>query len=311
MNISNASLPYPVLGNADDYIGNQPEAWLKIDPKSNDQNHRIIYTLSFDSENDTLISLVELGEAALVIELDCPATFQREVRPYSGKTVATWLKSGGAAIELDLDKRNYAGTLSLTANITALKSFTLKNTGRFHQDYGKAEFPISPGDVLAVFPGAEKIDLTLDWEHMYKNTGAAVKIVEDTTKDAVVHTSLSDEYIEIHLPTKLYKEFKNIFEQHSLTAPAMLMYLAQPAVMKALVAIKENPQIRKTWADAIRYRIDSEEDFKDYRPDEGIWDNDHLPDWTDKIDIIISLLFKEASENMIKSCREIVCLDKN
>ena len=311
MNISNASLPYPVLGNADDYIGKQPESWLKIDPTSNDMTHKIVYTISFDSENKELINLVESRSVALVIELDCQATFQREAYIYDGKEAADWLKMGGAEINLELDKRNYAGTVYLNAYLTALKAFTLKNTGRFNEDYGNTEFKIQSGDVLAIFPGAEKIDLSLDWEHMYKNTGAAVKIVEDDSKDSIVHTNLHEEYIEIHLPSKLYKDFKATYEQHSLTGPAMLMYLAPPAIMKALVAIKENPEIRKNWAKAIKYRIDSEDAFKPYRPSDGIWDKDHMSDWDNKIDEIVSLLFKEASENMIKSCKEIVRLDKN
>lgn len=209
---------------------------------------------------------------------------------------------------MDLDKREYAGTVSLIAYITAIKPFILANTGRFHDDYGDAEFAVDRGDVLAVFPGADKIDLSIDWEHMYKNAGAAVKVVEDVSKYAEVHTNLDGQYIEICLPSGLYKEFKKKYEQHALTGPSMLMYLASRSVMKALFTIKEMPQIDKSWANAIKYRIDSEDQFKRFRPDDGIWDADHLSSWHNEIDTILSLILREAEKDLMNSFKEIVQL---
>lgn len=305
MKNSIASLPYPVLGHEDDYIGQQPEAWIQADPQSDDKKHIVCYSFSFDPANKDLISLVEKGDAVMAVEFDCNATFLRNCMRIEAAEAASYLKEGKATLDITLDKRLYAGTVSISMYITAIKSFTLKNTGRFHKDYGNAEFPITPGDVLVSFPSVEKIDLTLDWEHMYRNMGAPVKVVKDESNDAVKHNVLTDRYIEIHLPKAKYTAFKEEFEEHPLTGPVMLMNLAESAITKGLNALIRNPANSSMWAMAIKGRIDSDSSLKSYRPDDGDWDNADLSGWEDETDTICSLILRKADEGLTEACKKI------
>ena len=210
---------------------------------------------------------------------------------------------------IELEKDKYSGTISATGFITALENIDLKNKSQFHDDYEGMDFQVTKGDVLAVFPCAEAIHLELDWEHMYQNAGAPVKIVRDDSKGAVVNTVLSEEYIEIHLPANDHDKFKDKFEKNHLMGPIMLMNYARPAIMVALNKIIQEPGISNMWADAIKTRISSEPELTYYKPEEGDWGNADLSYWNEDIEKIASILLREGEKKMIQSCLELTRID--
>lgn len=309
MKISNASLPYPVLGRQDDYKCDQPEAWLSINPSSNDRKHIIEYTIKFDNSNTQLIELVRNEKAVLNIELDCVAGFIRECKIVPHTRAVELLKEGEGPLLIELEKDKYSGIISVTGYITALEDIVLKNNGQFHDDYERMDFKVSKGDVLAVFPCAEAIHLELDWEHMYHNAGAPVKIVRDDSKNAVVNTVLEESYIEIHLPANDHDKFKDKFEKNPRMGPIMLMNYARPAIMVALNKIIQEPGISNMWADAIKTRISSEPELAYYKPEDGEWENADLSYWNKDIEKIASILLREGEKKMIQSCLELTMID--
>lgn len=308
MNISNASLPYPVLGREDDYIGVQPEAWIKQSSKSNDKLHLLTYTVSFDKGNKDLIKLVKEGYAELIVELDCRDTFIRKCFRYDAASAAKILASGEGSFDIQINKKDFAGYVSVCGYITAVQYFTLKNTGRFHSDYEDVDgFEITPGDVLAVFPCAEKINLSFDWEHMYRNAGAPVTTVKDEdSKSSMIYTMLGQDNLEIHLPPKMYVAFKSKFEEEPLVASGILVTLAKPAIMSALNFIMENPSESRPWALAVKNRIDTEKEFISYRPENGDWEHADLSGWKSEIEKIASLFLRDAVKDYFKACSDII-----
>lgn len=300
---NNTSLPYPVYGLDGDYKGSLPKAYIKPDATSNDQVHKIIYTIT-DTDSKAaqfLFKLVKERKASLNVEIDCGDTFLREIREID---LAVKFYSE-LEIEVELYKLNYAGSVSISCFITAIDEFEL-SCDQFDDIYEGATFTVTPGDVLAVYPQAI-VNLELDWEHMLNNAGAPVKIVEDKSDKAVRHTLITGNYIEIYLPSKDYNEYKQNFENVALVKDVFLMCYMLPALITALYEIMNNPTIVESclWAQAIRQRIDSESIFEQYRPMDGIWSIENLQIWKDDVSKIASLIMSGGDKSMMQAMRQI------
>ena len=201
--------------------------------------------------------------------------------------------------DIELSKVHFAKEVSITPFITAVKDFKL--TGKsFNPAYGKnPTFSIQKGDVLAVFDKIQ-VNMSMNWNHMYENAGAPIKIVENDVPNAIIETRLSDEII-ILLPKKEYNNFKRNLEQNSAAAPIVLMSLARPAVMTALLDLRNNPEQDRSWAMALKQRISTDDAMKDFCPEDGNWNSSTIS-WSDEaIEKIASLIFKGAEAKMFKN----------
>ena len=298
-------LPYPVFGIEDDYKCQLPKCYWAISSESNDKNHIVKCTISFEPEKiKKLLECIKKGLAVLSFELDCLYTLTRYCEIISYEDLQKGINKGEITFEINLDKTQFAKEVSVTPFISAIANFKLEGD-EYNEAYGAdPTFTIEVGDVLAVFPTIN-IDVTLDWKHMFNNAGAPIRIEETDAKDAVIETILAANEIIVKLPTKEYKNFKNNLEYNSVVAPIILMSLARPAIMTALNALIKEPGNSSAWAMALKNRIDSDNVFGEFRPADGDWESADLSDWEGRVERIASFIFKGAVENMFRNLKEI------
>ena len=293
----NTMLPYPVFGIEGDYKCDLPSCYLAINPDSDDEKHMVTITIEFVYKGiKNILKRIEDGNAVFSFEIDCKHTLHK----HSQRVDITNqdFTNGILKWDITLEKVYYANEVTITPFITAINNFTLQGDSCVNEVYGNnPEFTIQKGDVLAVF-NKIPINVAMNWKHIYKNAGAPIKVVENEGKDAVIETYLSDE-ITIKLPKKEYKKFREM-ESNSTTAPIILMTLARPAIMTALLYLRNNPGENKAWAMALKHRISTDSTLKTFGPDDGNWDSASLG-WDDTdIEKIASLIFKGAEDVMFK-----------
>lgn len=303
MKITQASLPYPVLGIEGDYKVIDPSAIISIDEESDDKYHKIIYSFKDLIIPDQILNLISSEVAAFSLEIDCGATFIRKAIPFTKDSAISILKKN-EIIKISLDKRNYSGEVSITPYISAIKPLTLYQNKLFNEDYGNLSFQLEPGDVLAVLPIAF-INTSLDWKHQFANMGAPVVILENKDKNASIHTVLTKGEIQVMLPSKEFKIFKENLETNSNLSSLMIMSLGRPAIMTALESLKNDPRNNSAWAEALKFKISSDENLKIFNPDESNWNINELAGWDGRIEEIASLILKGEESKMFKVLKSI------
>lgn len=299
-------LPYPVLGIEGDYKCKLPEFHQSISLESSDNEHIISCTISVEKPQciTPLLQHIKERYATLSFEIDCSYTLNRYSVIIDAEQCVALQETGELTVDIKLNKIYFAKEISITPFITATQDFKLEGEN-FNEIYGEnPSFDIEKGDVLAVFPTAV-IDVSLNWKHLYNNTGAPMRIEENNESNAVIETILGSEIV-VKLPTREYKKFKDNLESDPEVAPIILMSLARPAVMSALGQLSQNPGNNSNWAMALKNRIDSDDAFTDFRPDNGDWEGANLDNWDGKIEKIASLIFKGAEEKMFNNLKKIV-----
>jgi hypothetical protein len=84
------------------------------------------------------------------------------------------------------------------------------------------------------------------------------------------------------------------------------MSLARPAVMTALEHLSRNPGANSNWAMALKNRIDNDNEFGEFRPENGDWEGADLTSWGGQIEKIASLIFKGTEEKMFNNLKNFV-----
>ena len=299
-------LPYPVLGVDGDYKCDLPEFHQKISPESNDNEHIISCTISISKPKSiaSLLQHITNGNAVLSFEIDCLHTLNRHSVIIDADQCSALQQNGELTVDIKLNKICFAKEVSITPFITATNSFNLEGDC-FNEMYGhNPSFYIEKGDVLAALPTAI-FNISLNWKHLYSNAGAPMRIEENTARNAVIETVLGSDIV-VKLPTKEYKNFKINLESDASAAPIILMSLARPAVMTALEHLSRNPGANSNWAMALKNRIDNDNEFGEFRPENGDWEGADLTSWVGQIEKIASLIFKGTEEKMFNNLKNFV-----
>ncbi|WP_036876840.1 hypothetical protein [Xylanibacter oryzae] len=190
MNLNNVSFPYPVLGSFDDIMPapNEPEVKIFQDKK----NYYFDIKLSY--ENKDIESLVNEDYADYVCEVSCDMTKYR--RCYKGEKLN---------ILIDIPRKSVAGKINFTCTITVKKSISNYVNKGFHPDYYGHKFNMEPGDLLCMFAQFYYIaDIKYD---KLKAVGTFMEIVE--TDVELPSTILDKSKIELRLPSKLYRQYRD------------------------------------------------------------------------------------------------------
>lgn len=255
MNLNDITFPYPVLGSFDDIlpIPNEPEVEVTKDKK----DYHFVVKLGY--HNEEIQKLVEDDFADYVCEISCDMTKFR--RCFVGKLLY---------FQIDIPRKSVAGKINFACTITVKKSIARYINSGFHPDYLGHSFEMEPGDLLGIL-GQFYYIADIEYDRL-KAVGTFMEINE--TDDSLPSTILDKNKIELRLPTKLYKQYKDnplvntkIDILHASIVLNSLIY--------ALCRIERHDN--KKWAETIKYRIDTEpelEEFRDCEPEE--WRVDRL-----------------------------------
>lgn len=242
MNISNLSLPYPVLGISDDIIP-LPDLPV-IQPVPNDPNEHII-TLTLNTHNPYIDQLIKDGKAQYVCEVECRKTFFREC-----------FVSCEPTFSVRFPRKSVAGNIVLTPTVVATKTITdYKNPGA-HEDYAGISFNIDPGDLLCVFNQLDYFaDIKFD---KLKAVGTFITILK--TEKNLSYIDLDKPKVHLYLPEQLHNIYRSRISNQSQFVSSLHASLALNALIFALTQIEKFSDTK--WAQTIKYRVCTEPEFE-------------------------------------------------
>lgn len=267
MNLSNINFPYPVLGSYDDILPEPSEPVVEITKDSKEYH----FNIELDYDNDDIKELVEQDYADYVCEISCDTTRFRKC--YSGKTLV---------FNIDIPRKSVAKSIVFSCTITVKKTIKDYVNKGFHPDYFGHVFTMEPGDILGIL-GFFSYNADIKYDKL-KAYGSFMEIVE--TDDELPSTILDKDKIEIRLPSKLYKQYK---DEPSINSKADILHssIVLNSLIYALCRI-ENYE-GKRWADTIMYRIATEKELEEFRDQDPV-------DW--RVDKLTQILLGKPYERM-------------
>ena len=255
MNLNNITFPYPVLGSYDDILPApfDPEVDITEDKKY----YHFVVKLGY--ENKEIEKLVEDDFADYVCEVSCDMTRYR--RCFIGKSLH---------FQIDIPRKSVAGKINFACTITLKKTLSAYTNKGFHPDYNGHTFEMDPGDLLGIL-GQFYYNADIKYDKL-KAVGTFMEINE--TDDFIPSTVLDKEKIELRLPTKLYRQYKD-----NPVVNSKIDILHASLVLNSLIyaLCKIDMHDRRKWAETIMYRINTEPElsaFAELDPDE--WKVDRL-----------------------------------
>ncbi len=243
MNISNLSLPYPVLGISDDIIP-LPESPV-IQPVPNDPTDHII-TLSLNTRNPYINNLIKEGKALYACEVECRKTFFRECFTSTENTFT-----------LRFPRKSVSGSIVLTPTVVATQTIENYENPGVHEDYEGVTFNIDPGDLLCVF---NQLDYFAEIQFdKLKAVSTFITILK--TDKPLSYIDLDKPKIHLYLPEKLHSMYRSRICNQSQFVSSLHASLALNTLVYALTQIERYTDTK--WAQTIKYRLTTEDAFNE------------------------------------------------
>ena len=247
MKIGNNSLPYPVLGNSDDIKPLLPEDNISV--ATSFDNDKYTFHITLKHENPDIEMLLKAGLAEYSCEVSCPRTYLRFCK-----------KSPTPEFEITLGRREVYGRIEFACYVIAREDITGYHNSGQHEDYGDASFNLESGDVLVAFyPASYNADLK--YEKLYA-AGSFMVVLDGGDKP---HTwfDANDDNIKVYLPHAMFEQFRALCKNRNFNElfHASIVF---NALFKVLSEYSEKKHGDFQWAEAIKYRIDQEEDLHQY-----------------------------------------------
>ena len=234
--------PHPVLDNINDDF---PGCSFNIDFIESEST-RDSLTLKMRAVLDcsSIKAEINKGQAKPIIRIRCPKTAYREIRPIppSGE------------FEIELEKKQLAGTLELEALIVTTKQINQYILPDFNQSYfANVSFKMRKGDILAVAPSL-KMKLHSPKK---RNMAGIVRIrkAENNIKEPKVHyAAVQDEeteqgdYIYITLPKEEFESYGALRKKKYLYQGSerfLQSAIVLPALTEAISLLREEERWEK------------------------------------------------------------------
>ncbi len=247
MRINNISLPYPVLGNSDDITPLLPDDSIKVEYSFD--NDTYTFHISLKLNNQDIIALIDNGKAVYTCEVTCPRTYLRFCE-----------KSSIPEFDIKLNRREVFARIEFACFVTAQDGIEgYRNNGQ-NEDYGDASFNMEPGDVLVAFPLAS-YNADLKYEKLY--AAGSFMVVLDGDKTPHTWFDANDDKIKVYLPHNMFEQFRALCNNRNFNElfHASIVF---NALFKVLSEYSEKKYGYFQWAEAIKYRIDTEEELHQY-----------------------------------------------
>lgn len=243
MNLNDITFPYPVLGSFDDILPRPDDPEVEV--TQDKMNYHFVVKLGY--HNEEIQKLVEGDFADYVCEISCDMTRYRKC--FSGKHLY---------FQIDIPRKSVAGKINFACTITVKKAFAGYTNQGFHLDYYGHSFEMEPGDLLGIL-GQFYYYADIKYDKL-KAVGTFMEINE--TDESLPSTILDKDKIELRLPIKLYKQYK---ENPVVNSKVDILHasIVLNSLIYALCRIDRHTN--RKWAQTIYYRIDTEPELTEFR----------------------------------------------
>lgn len=242
MKLSHRSFPHPVVGNADDVVDTAFQAAVSV------HNDRVNYYIhvKLQCSSNTISKLVKKGDVVYVLHIECGNTLYRSATEFS-ETEREFMIPG-ECLNSNVEVNVFA---------QAKKDIAKYKVENAHPDYADATFAVSAGDILAISEG-HSYDADINFD-MLRSMSSIMEIKEREDKDdAPMEIVLNYEKIRIYLSQADFENYK-IIRAHQVLSASLIATIVLPALVEALMAMKEDDQsdIEDTrWCRCLKRRIE-------------------------------------------------------
>ncbi len=246
MIIRDRSYPHPVLAPFRDDVN--PNKFDFVVVESHDADNYYL-DVSFDHENQTLISLVEAGKAAYSVHLECKRNFYREIFSFAKKTERITIR----ASEL-------VGRVEVSGFIKAQQSISKYQIQGSHSDYGDVDFQIREGDVLAV-AASQVFDAYVDYDPLRKISSILTILRSDEYEEGPMKLDMSGPRIIATLSQKDYDRYTDLKADPNL-GPLLANQVVVPALLEGVHEIQGTSEtefeveMSKRWFRSVYKKLD-------------------------------------------------------
>jgi hypothetical protein len=256
------SLPHPVLSPFSDDVS--PNIFIfDCQPEniSCDIAHWLICG-EIKHENPEITNLVESGIADYGIHVECPRTFLRK-----------WFVSKTPKITLELSAGDIWGKVELSAFCLAQKEIKKFSLSGQHKDYGKTEFQIRTGDILAFAPTVE-FDAFLDIDPIRKISSILDIQKSKTRQTGPALINFEAKHIEVELPQRDYQAYIELRSDASLRG-LLASNVVFPAILQAINHLHsleeeqlEEDKQRFNWCRSLKAKLEKEGIKPEFTPEQ-------------------------------------------
>lgn len=245
MRLNNISFPHPVLGVSDDVYPLLDNYAISIDgPISDGRDYE--FHVHLRQYNDKISSLIASGKAEYVCEVDCQRTYLRKC--YQGQDAEIIVKFG---------QKNVYGRVEFNTFVTAKESFVYTNEN-FNEDYKGYSFQLEPGDIIVAFPPAH-YNVSLKYDKLYA-VGSFMQMVDGGSGTTETWFNLDGDKINIMLSHDMYEQYSLINNETNFME-IIHSSIVFNALVYAMYFIGQDEYKDKLWADAIRTRLQTDNEL--------------------------------------------------
>lgn len=212
-----ASYPHPVLGSGDDIRG----VFTSTAPAVQIARERTLISLGdINCTNETLIELIEQGQADYSLQIECGATFFRRL-----------YRQREPSFHIELDTGDLLGTVDMVLRIRATRAITAYQPIDLNEDYGAATFNVESGAILAEGPRFS-FEVPDAFEAPDPNAGSLIRVKVTDEEDAPPRFDFTDSNrIYILLSKTEFRSYLNV----QATLPGIIhSSLVFPCLIRAI-----------------------------------------------------------------------------
>ena len=239
MKISYRSYPHPVLSYfSDDLVRCAFQATVTVDTSQTYFRVNVMCQLS----SKDLRSLIDTGQAAYAIHVECSATRYRRIALSSDSDFTFEIPASAAQ-----------GTVDICVLVCATQPIQTYANTNFHSDYAYTRFSVSKGDVLAV---AEDRTFLADNERdQLRRIPSIFEVARTTDPDAAtMDIDLMGNKITIQLKTEDYDRYSSLVPAAHLES-VIASLIAVPALIEALESVKSAEDADQDFGNYRWYRV--------------------------------------------------------
>ena len=222
MESSSSNFPYPILTSK---TGDYKTTYFKVDFEQPEfVKNKVIFKFIYELTNSEIKALLEKGQAAFGIDLECGETKYRK-----------FIELRGHEKEFEVDADNLSGSVYLQPVIISkqnIRSFSSPDFGDMFSGY---EINLSCGEPLAI-DQKRKVEITYPDENSLNMESIIKYVGVQNQKD--VSFDFSDDFIKILMPEPLFNKIHPYFKNQSLE-PLIMDLLYIPAIAIGLEILKE------------------------------------------------------------------------
>lgn len=240
MNTKNRLLPYPVLGNYDAvYPLLDDEAVVMPDPIMDEKSFH--FHIELNQNNHDITKLIDENNAEYLCEVYCKSTFLRQ-RYTSSKPM----------FDFFIERKDVSGHVDFEFYVVLKENLRYTNIG-FHEDYRDLTFELEKGNILVVFPSASFNAKLVNYK-MYA-IGSFMKFLDSDVQEIDIDMN-RDDAIYILLPHNMYKQYNETIQANQDFNDIIISSILYSSLAQAIMRYNEDRDNEKTWADALRARVD-------------------------------------------------------